>query len=252
MSANLMSLARSGGKFLKLFGDRKMLKTMPTARDYVQDGLVAMWDGIENAGWGKHNTNATIWKDLIGTYDMSLIGGCYFKDESIFVNSNNQRAECGNADELIDSIKTMECVFRIGNISNAMMIGTDVGSIQFAYGNLMFQFSQSSVEGARGFSAKRIRPNTIHSMGSTYPTHGSTDGDGYVDGAKIAVERAGIDLDPNSSGWLTIGSRHNNAWGCERTDIFCVRIYSRVLTVDEIANNYAIDKARFNLKTPTI
>ena len=29
MSANLMSLARSGGKFLKLFGDRKMMKTLP-------------------------------------------------------------------------------------------------------------------------------------------------------------------------------------------------------------------------------
>ena len=29
MSANLMSLARSGGKFLKLFGDRKMVKSLP-------------------------------------------------------------------------------------------------------------------------------------------------------------------------------------------------------------------------------
>ena len=29
MSANLMSLARSGGKFLKLFGDRKMVRPLP-------------------------------------------------------------------------------------------------------------------------------------------------------------------------------------------------------------------------------
>ena len=29
MSANLMSLARSGGKFLKLFGDRKIVRTLP-------------------------------------------------------------------------------------------------------------------------------------------------------------------------------------------------------------------------------
>ena len=29
MSANLMSLSRSGGKFLKLFGDRKMMKLLP-------------------------------------------------------------------------------------------------------------------------------------------------------------------------------------------------------------------------------
>ena len=38
----------------------------PTARDYIQDGLVAMWDGIENAGWGKHDENATNWVDLVG------------------------------------------------------------------------------------------------------------------------------------------------------------------------------------------
>lgn len=38
----------------------------PTAKSYVQDGLVAMWDGIENAGWGTHVAAATTWKDLSG------------------------------------------------------------------------------------------------------------------------------------------------------------------------------------------
>lgn len=31
---------------------RAWAKSGYTAKDYVQDGLVAMWDGIENAGWG--------------------------------------------------------------------------------------------------------------------------------------------------------------------------------------------------------
>ena len=26
-----------------------------TAKDYAQNGLLAMWDGIENAGWGVHD-----------------------------------------------------------------------------------------------------------------------------------------------------------------------------------------------------
>ena len=44
-----------------------------TAKDYVQDGLIAMWDGIENAGWGVHDPNATVWKDLIGSgYDFQI------------------------------------------------------------------------------------------------------------------------------------------------------------------------------------
>ena len=50
MSANLMSLARSGGKFLKLFGDRKMVRTLPYLRrvayleshgtEYIDTGVV--------------------------------------------------------------------------------------------------------------------------------------------------------------------------------------------------------------------
>lgn len=46
--------------------------SMPTAADYVQDGLIAMWDGIENAGWGIHDQNATFWKDLIGNVDLPI------------------------------------------------------------------------------------------------------------------------------------------------------------------------------------
>ena len=50
MSANLMSLARSGGKFLKLFGDRKMMKQLPydaeveylgsTGTQWIDTGIV--------------------------------------------------------------------------------------------------------------------------------------------------------------------------------------------------------------------
>ena len=43
MSANLMSLARSGGKFLKLYGDRKMMKPLPydAEVEYLQGDGVA-------------------------------------------------------------------------------------------------------------------------------------------------------------------------------------------------------------------
>lgn len=41
-------------------------KVQYTAADYIQDGLIVMWDGIENAGWGVHDNNATVWKNLLG------------------------------------------------------------------------------------------------------------------------------------------------------------------------------------------
>ena len=42
--------------------------TSITAKNYVKSGLIALWDGIENAGWGVHNASATTWKDLVGSY----------------------------------------------------------------------------------------------------------------------------------------------------------------------------------------
>lgn len=35
-----------------------------SAASYIQDGLIAMWDAIENIGFGLHDDNATTWVDL--------------------------------------------------------------------------------------------------------------------------------------------------------------------------------------------
>ena len=38
---------------------------------YVADGLVAQWDGIDNAGRGLHDAATTTWKDLASTNDFT-------------------------------------------------------------------------------------------------------------------------------------------------------------------------------------
>ena len=48
-----------------------------SAKDYVKDNLVAMWDGIENIGWGQHDNNTSIWKDLIGERDATIVNGIF-------------------------------------------------------------------------------------------------------------------------------------------------------------------------------
>ena len=56
----------------------------PTAKSYVQDGLIAMWDGIENAGWGTHDASATVWKDLAGNgYDLTVGSKSSFSTNSL-------------------------------------------------------------------------------------------------------------------------------------------------------------------------
>ena len=41
-----------------------------TSLSYVQDGLVAQWDGIENVGRGQHDGTATAWTALGAAVDL--------------------------------------------------------------------------------------------------------------------------------------------------------------------------------------
>lgn len=43
--------------------------------NYVQDGLIACWDGIENAGKGVHDSEATVWTDIVGGKKFALTTG---------------------------------------------------------------------------------------------------------------------------------------------------------------------------------
>ncbi len=56
----------------------------PASRSYVQRGLVAQYDGIDNAGTGTHDSSATTWKNLAG--DATLDGAC---DSMLSWNDSN-------------------------------------------------------------------------------------------------------------------------------------------------------------------
>lgn len=44
---------------------------------YITKGLVAMWDGEWNAGWGLHDDNAAVWKDLARNGCDAILSGAY-------------------------------------------------------------------------------------------------------------------------------------------------------------------------------
>ena len=80
-----------------------------TAKDYVQDGLVAMLDGIENAGFGTNDANATVWVDLSGNgndLDVDLTQSSW---EDRFLNVTGTTC---TRDEEITNIATLEVLFR--------------------------------------------------------------------------------------------------------------------------------------------
>lgn len=55
-------------------------KPKPTAKSYIQDGLIAHWDALENIGYGKRDATAKVWRDLISGTDMIGTDGVEWGD----------------------------------------------------------------------------------------------------------------------------------------------------------------------------
>ena len=206
---------------------------VPTARDYVQDGLIAMWDGIENAGWGIHDPSATTWKDLAGGYDMNVVNG--FFDENTFVGTKG--GICSQAQSsVVETINTIEMCFRLS--------GFYLYYLQYLFGPY----------GSKGFGiAKRYewcitRQDNLAGSAfldemtvlGTRAFSGGSRGNPYLNGVpKDNVPS--FSQGTLSSDVCFVGSLKYNIF------IKSIRCYSRSLSAAEITANYAIDKARFNL-----
>lgn len=94
MSANLMSLARSGGKFLKMFGDRKMVRTLPYLRRVAYlEGHGTEWidTGVVSAdNVGVRCEYAYRAKQTTGVVDSnSLFFGCFGSNNRFGLGSNS-------------------------------------------------------------------------------------------------------------------------------------------------------------------
>lgn len=210
---------------------------LPTARDYVQDGLIAMFDGIENAGWETHDANATVWKDLSGNgndVDVDLTQASW-EDGFLKVTGTT----C-TRDEEITNIATLEVLFRDAskidyypdNKGPFFVLGERKGPCCLWYGHV----SGGSSATTHFSSNNAVNKGILASRSYTYSRPVSY----YVNGEQMPL------YDPPTTLADAVGCKAT-AVGGKPIEIYHVRAYSRALTADEIAHNYAIDKARFNL-----
>ena len=230
-----MLIAARTGAWSKIGGG------LPTARDYVQDGLIAMWDGIENAGWGVHDSNATAWKDLIGGTVGDLdVFGANIGENAVRLNGVSAAKETNyNSNEMsveiIADVSRLErpgaCIWWKQDVSVAGLLGWWKNNI---YCNQFYfpwwdhvNLSNNEVNGVNSFQASIAnREQNIYTNG-VQVGHGASD-----------VTRK------------TLAKFHLNMWNNSNvSDIsyLSIRIYGRALTTDELSNNREIDKARFNL-----
>ena len=230
-----------------------------TAKDYVRDGLVAMWDGVENAGWGTHDPNATTWKDLVGGKEMP--NRVPF-DNYTCLSINAAASYCSMP--AVTSDMTMTTTLRTTDtiswhLYNFLSYGTNSFNSQgFTLCSGDDQSGGKFVAYYRdgyGSSHRIVRfllgvsPASEHNLVMSF-VYSTKTISCYVDGVFIGDGQIPDDKYVSGTGVLNFGSNVVNAGELSESTgyrQYNILLYNRALTAEEIAANYKIDKRRFNL-----
>ena len=213
--------------------------------DYVQNGLVNQWDGIDNAGTGTHDPAAATWKDKAGTLDLLLM-----KDGAWNAAGNGLTINGIAATGTVATVayKTIEILVRRGSS---------------AQGNVIF----SSGYGKTGTSGSRYLIN----MGSTlqFASHEHAPVVPLIPGQIVSGAATYADNDVEmvfqegarprhvaeySETWgiqtnaVVIGARstiENDSYRWKDGELFTIRLYDRILTDAELSANFRLDAVRY-------
>lgn len=242
----------SGGFALGKVGvGATMLKQGKTARDYVQSGLVAMWDGIENAGWGTHDATATTWKDLIGSRDWTLGTSTSYEWTANSFDAKDQFAATQDfiASSVAESLEIC-CVTKNTTDPTANTAWILLGRSWISggpYFGLLCRNQFTSMMACRGYYAYTYPAIKGLKTSFSFPSfNASSDAVAYFNGSASRTTYYNT-LDYSATTRGTVARIGGVAQQSMPIEVFNIRLYSRALTADEIAANYAIDKERFNL-----
>ena len=250
---------------------------IPTAEDYVQDGLIVMWDGIENAGLGIHDDEAAYWIPAVGDASLKIPATSYWTENALFIDRKVSRTSTNisNSDSfrmLTDAVNARSLTFQ--NVWTLYEYGTSVGSglgeavrnvmgPGSVYGHLCARSATSVWLNANGSgngyywsSAKNIGDvGGTHALTATYTPYGARAICGLYHGSVPLIQDAVLPDQRVADENVSFANLRSSTWyigaysNLQNTvdEIHCYRIYNRPLSAEEIAYNYLIDKMRFGL-----
>ena len=230
---------------------------------YITDGLVAMWDGEWNAGGGIHDPNG--WVDLSGNgFNLVSMGTPNFGDNYALFESLANCWTSPASDTFVD-------VFNSGTFAIEMVAQNtqNVTGSKFLLfgGGWAGQFKAPRITGwsaygvwnsmSVSFNGSSFNPQQVSPPLAQFAIY--ADGDywrGVFRNESVLITSDDKALvyplmeSPMIYKGFSVGYRYNSSGDSPMTSgerIYCIRLYSRALTANEKAANYAVDKARFNL-----
>ena len=228
---------------------------------YVQSGLIAQWDGIDNQGTGTHDPTATTWKDLVGSNNLTIAGGLHADGRNaewrrgicLYFNNIELGKAAAYGAEAATIYKTIEVVYRQTSYSGRILFwgGTQTRYVVFDAhtlnpSNTKEQFSRVYFDGTKMTKYALAHCYDPTSIVATYDDN-NTVTDIYYDGAEKVADWMTNTWNPGDNrvtlGWRSVNTAGANyGWAGE---VYAIRLYSRALTAEEIARNHAIDVKRF-------
>ena len=214
----------------------------PESSLYVQDGLIAQWDGKDNAGRGVHNASAAAWKDLVGDFDLSLTeNGSWNADgDALIVNGPSAVSETA-----APAYQTIEVVYRMTRSDGRILLnsGDDARHVLFDSNNKVYLDASYYQNPTTPYASFTLNTNEVCCLAGVYEDDSVASL--YFDGAQ---RNDGLHNNYfSSSKTLVLGGRlmdgfNSYPWYGE---IYAIRLYSRRLTKAELAHNNGIDRLRF-------
>ena len=216
---------------------------------YVTDGLIAMWDGENNAGWNSHDDSAVTWIDLSGKGNNAILSQWATWTDNAIVCDGTHYAALVSPDG-IASVLHSEIVYeRIQTTYGYLCYWADtkMGSsenplrcqLSFKNSALMISYGRAAIDGAWkdtyfpsvpliGTLSVNFRYGRLWINGTEYPSSSGGETWSYTTIGEIGGRAA----------------RTENVY---KGKILCIRLYSRPLTESEITSNYIVDQMRFGL-----
>ena len=222
-----------------------------TEKTYVKNGLILHLDGINNTGNG-HNDTSMTWKDLSGNNNNGTVKGASWLNNGLSFDGINDYVPIA---ELNYPEFTVEVTFEASNL-----VGSEKGLriiCNHQTGGFDIEINNNSIASYIYINGeyKNLTSGSMIEVNKKYNVTMTTNGSEsklYVNGiliSNITVENGSIGYPLNNT-VLALGTNPNGSSAEAQYfngTIYSTRMYNRVLTEQEIKNNYEIDKSRFEI-----